>query len=366
ISVWIASAYVLIPFLLFQQEIFSQSNGGYVCQTSSLLLDRNPLFTENSLDFFYIVFRIYFPICLMIILLIIASINLYRSNSDQEKTKKAKSYLTGAPYPPINDIYSGNSNHLFLETTVVNKDDLSLFSSSYNKRIFAMVLLYALLFMFCQLPYEIYRSIVLLNENVVKNLTEKKLDFAIEIPLLILKLLNRCVNPFFFICLADIYNKRGRFCRLWCLPCIPGCIGCKNCWCYDCWGSICYEVNHCLGKRASAKSDEFVPTGLQTVSTYQYRDGDRLVTKQKIVEEYETGVEPYYKNPQLKEKLHDMGAFVNENFEVDDLKFRVYDIVQLSKLHQLSRSANLAEFRFQCVQTQFILQRFYRDIISKL
>lgn len=320
ISVWLASAYALIPILLFQQGIFSQSNGGYVCQTSSLLLERNPLFTENTLDFLYIVFRIYFPISLMIILLIVAAINLYKSNKEMEKNKKAKSYLTGASYPPINDIYSENNKNAFLETTVVNKDDLSIFSSSYNKRIFSMVLLYALIFIVCQLPYEIYRSIMLLNENVKTSLKEKKIDFAIEIPLLILKLINRCINPFFFICLGDTYKHSKKFFRLWCFPCIPGCIGCKNCWCFDCWNSVCFEVNHCLGKKTDTKSDEFLPTGLQTVSTYQYRDGDRLVTKQKIVEEYETGIEPYYKNPQLKEKLNEMGAFVNNSYEIDDLK----------------------------------------------
>lgn len=61
-----------------------------------------------------------------------------------------------------------------------------------------------------------------------------------------------------------------------------------------------------------------MPTGLQTISTHQYRDGDKLVTKQRILEEYETGVEPYYKNPELKEKMELAGVF-NESFDNDDL-----------------------------------------------
>ncbi|CAF0850456.1 unnamed protein product [Brachionus calyciflorus] len=319
ISIWIASAYVLIPFLLFDHSLFSQTNGGYVCSTSSLRVTENSLFTHRTLDFIYIIFRIFFPIFLMIFLLIIASINLYKSNLEKQKAKTAKSYLTGSSYPPIND---GLNKNMLLETTVINKDDLSLFSSTYNKKIFSMVLLYAILFIFCQLPYEIYRCVLLWHREIESKLFLEKLDFAIEIPLLILKLLNRCVNPFFFICLGDIYKYRLKCCRLWCLPCLPGCIGCKNCWCYDCWGSMCYEINHCLGKRASVNSDDYVPTGLQTISTYQYRDGDRLVTKQKIIEEYETGVEPYYKNPQLKERIQEARAFDNETFEIDDLRLQ--------------------------------------------
>lgn len=186
-----------------------------------------------------------------------------------------------------------------------------------------MALSYALLFMACQLPYEIYRCVMLWNQDIEKNLWTENLDYAIEIPLLLLKLINRCANPFFYICLADFYAFRRKMCRLWCLPCLPCCIGCRQCWLYDCWRTCSYETRSCCccWNRNENTRDDYVPTGLQTISTYQYRDGDKLVTKQRIVEEYETGVEPYYKNPKLADKYleqkHVVGQ-VNETFENDD------------------------------------------------
>jgi hypothetical protein len=96
-------------------------------------------------------------------------------------------------------------------------------------------------------------------------------------------------------------------------------------------------VNHCFGKENKSVEEEWVPTGLQTISTYQYRDGDRLVTKQRVVEEFETGIEPYYKNPRLRERIEEanistnLNGVVNETYENDD-------------------SSRLASFRVQKVQ----------------
>jgi hypothetical protein len=70
-----------------------------------------------------------------------------------------------------------------------------------------------------------------------------------------------------------------------------------------------------LGKEKNIEDDQWIPTGVQTVSTYQYRDGERLVTKQRIVEEFETGIQPYYKNPKRIESLNENnGGIVNENY----------------------------------------------------
>lgn len=323
ISVWIASAYVLIPILLFKQTLFIQSYGGYFCYSTD---ESVPLFwlgnfPRRILDFIDIVFRTLFPVFLMIILLLIASYNL--CTSKPQNSKSNASYLTGSTNIEgstvrINEPYASTTSLAPKSKNIFSRDDLSLLTNSYNQRIFNMVLAYALIFIICQLPYEIYRCVLLWNIDIETNLWTQNLDFAIEIPLLILKLINRCVNPFLFICLADIYGLSRKSCRLWCCPCLPGCIGCKQCWCYDCGKSVCYEFNHCLGKRSSTYSDDYVPTGLQTISTYQYRDGDRLVTKQRIIEEYETGVEPYYKNPKLKDKYEESGEFVNETFDSED------------------------------------------------
>jgi hypothetical protein len=73
ISIWLASAYVLIPILLFKQTIYIQSYGGYLCYSTdqSIPLFWLGNFPRRTLDFIDIVFRTLFPILLMIILLII-------------------------------------------------------------------------------------------------------------------------------------------------------------------------------------------------------------------------------------------------------------------------------------------------------
>ena len=85
-----------------------------------------------------------------------------------------------------------------------------------------------------------------------------------------------------------------------------------------------------MGKEKNVDADQWIPTGLQTISTHQYRDGDRLVTKQRIVEEFETNVQPYYKNPQRMANLEEsdialrgmgmnrVGGVINETYLHDD------------------------------------------------
>ena len=73
-----------------------------------------------------------------------------------------------------------------------------------------------------------------------------------------------------------------------------------------------YECNHCLGEQNALIEEDWVPTGIQTISTEQYRDGEKLVTKQRILEEFETGVEAYYKNPSVR------GTHLNDGFDADE------------------------------------------------
>jgi hypothetical protein len=338
ISIWVGSAYVLIPILFFKQDLTHQKYGGYLCFSTD---ESVPLFwlgdfPRRVLDFIDIVFRTLFPVFLMLLFLFIASINLC--------TQKQAKY-SQHQFDNIHQYISTNERKKNEENMAMARLDPISASSSYqvrdisfhSKRLFAMVFAYAFLFIICQLPFEIYRCVMLWNQNLEKEISfvDKNIDFVIEIPLLLLKLINRCINPFIFICLADINSFSTGCCRLWCCPCFPGCIGCKKCWFYDCKQSVCYELDHCLGKKPQTE-EEWVPTGLQTVSTYQYRDGDRLVTKQKVVEEYETNVEPYYKNPSLRlanQSLNQsqltlqqprphsrMDGIINETFQSDSVR----------------------------------------------
>lgn len=246
----------------------------------------------------------------------------YNEANQTTVTRSNTSLLTGSGTSNNNTLVHTKQLSRQEEDDLV-KGDVALSLPTYQRRLFFMVLAYALVFMACQLPYEIYRCVLLWNQDIEKNLWTENLDYAIEIPLLLLKLINRCLNPFFYICLADIYVFRRKTCRLWCLPCLPCCIGCKQCWMYDCWRTCSYETRNCCcwaryANENGANDDEYVPTGLQTISTYQYQDGDKLVTKQRIVEEYETGVEPYYKNPRMADKyLETNSGRVNDTYEND-------------------------------------------------
>lgn len=304
ISIWVASFYVLIPILIFKQTKFTQTNGGYLCYSTD---ESVPLFwlgnfPRRILDFIDIVFRVFTPILLMIVLLLIAI-----WNSRSTKRNNLNTSLNRSVNTTVLDNNVSSTSYLPIKSDKAKDSFLAL-----NNRLLAMVISYAVLFAFCQLPFAIYRSVMLWNSSIEKNLWERGFDYAIEIPLLILHLVNRCVNPYFFICFADPNGFRKNFFRCWFLPCCPGCIGCDQCWCSDCCRTMKYECNYCLGDQNALTEEDWVPTGIQTISTEQYRDGEKLVTKQRILEEYETGVEAYYKNPSAREN------HMNEGFEADE------------------------------------------------
>lgn len=289
ISIWIVSAYILIPILIFKQQIFKQTYGGYICTNldesiTLTWLTQNP---RRILDFLDILFRTIVPIFLMLsIMLVILFKNDFRECYYRRRMRSLRSA----------DIT--NSNRQKIDASFeVNTSNLSIpeiqYQNLYPRRLKYMVFSYILVFMICQLPYEIYRATLLWNLGTQEDLTTNRIDFAIEIPLLILKLINRAVNPFLFMCLADEDLLRQKCCRLWCMPCIPGCIGCNNCWCQDCYDAVKYEINHCIGGKVH--EPDYVPTGVQTVYTERYLDGDQLITKQKVTEELQTRVPAYYK-----------------------------------------------------------------------
>ena len=265
-------------------------------------------------------FRVMFPIFLMIILLAIALSNPDRKNKPQHLNLSGNTQninTSRLSYDPNISSHLVNNNSSNLSTSSILKkttktNQIRNEFQDYNRRLLIMAIGYSILFAFCQLPFEIYRCVLLWNQNIETNLWTQGLDFAIEIPLLILKLINRCANPYLFICLADVNGLRKGFFRCWLCPCCPGCIGCNQCWLKDCSNSIRYEYNHCTGNTDDVNENEWVPTGLQTISTHQYRDGEKLVTKHSILEEYETGVQPYYKQPRLNQGI------VNDTFENDD------------------------------------------------
>ncbi len=218
LSIWIASFYILIPILIFKQTQFTQTNGGYLCYSTD---ESVPLFwlgnmPRRILDFIDIIFRVMLPVFLMLVLLVIALCNA-------SARKKPQGLLDTSLNTTVFD--SASSSHLSGRRITTAESRLSS-----NKRMLMMVVSYAVLFAFCQLPFAVYRCVMLWHKSLETSLWERGFDYAIEIPLLILNLLNRCINPFFYIAFADSSGLRKNFFRCWCLPCLPGCIGCSQCW----------------------------------------------------------------------------------------------------------------------------------------
>lgn len=247
-SIWVASAYILIPILLFKQNIVDQQYGGYLCTTTdtSVLLSWLSATPRATLDIIDIIFRIIFPSFLMIVILVI---NFF--------WKRRKS-----------DISVTQTKHLkVIETTT---------KANYTR----LVITYACVFLVCQLPYEIYRFVMIQNDNLRVDLKSNNLEFAVEIPLLLLKLINRVINPFLYVCLADKENFSHKFCRLWCFS--------NECWFKDCGEAIRNEFRFCVGSdNNNSANQNLYSTGIKSTTTESYFEGNTRVTKKIIVEEFE-------------------------------------------------------------------------------
>ena len=242
ISIWMTSSYILIPILLFNQNIVSQNYGGYICQTTDESVTLSWLGSSPNprrvLDFIDFMFRIIVPIFFMLLFIIaICCRNDLRVYFLRKSGQKAA---------------ASNALRRRAKGTSIVETERNL----YPRRLNYMVISYACVFMLCQLPFEVYRAVLLWNPDIETDLRSKSIDYAIEMPLLILKIINRAINPYLFMCLADDDLLRRGCCRLWCLPCLPGCIGCQKCWCQDCYETVQYEARHCLG--ANNKDDKLL------------------------------------------------------------------------------------------------------------
>ena len=96
-----------------------------------------------------------------------------------------------------------------------------------------------IVYIVCQLPYYIYRLIRIYSPSIEANLRESNLLYAIDIPLIALRLINRAINPWLsFFLMRSLRDSSRRACSsLWCCPtrwsCLRDCSLClRNEW-YD-------------------------------------------------------------------------------------------------------------------------------------
>lgn len=87
------------------------------------------------------------------------------------------------------------------------------------------VIVYVIVFIVCQLPYYIYRLVRIYHDNIEENLQTRNLHYAIDIPLISLRLINRAINPWlsYFLVRSIRESSRHGFTSFWCCGCLPCC-----------------------------------------------------------------------------------------------------------------------------------------------
>lgn len=88
------------------------------------------------------------------------------------------------------------------------------------------MVLYVILYIICQLPYYIYRLILINHPSIESNLRSKNILYVIDTLLIILRLTNRAINPWLsvFFVRSIRYSSRRVCLSFWCcnfFPCCP-------------------------------------------------------------------------------------------------------------------------------------------------
>ena len=87
------------------------------------------------------------------------------------------------------------------------------------------MILYVIVYTICQLPYYIYRLIRIYHPSIEENLRSMNLLYAVDIPLISLRLINRAINPWLsFFLMRTIRDSSRQTCSsFWCCGCLPCC-----------------------------------------------------------------------------------------------------------------------------------------------
>ncbi|CAF3710904.1 unnamed protein product [Rotaria socialis] len=228
VSLWLAVCYALIPILFFNQELKTLNYGSYECVYNQTQINQltwldlkqiqTPYRTIYLIDF---IFGNALPIFLMIFLLILRILI--------HKKMKRK--------------YKIETSSILSDTEInkYNKLDITTYDDEHPDLI-KMVVLYVVVYIFCQLPYYIYRLSCIYHPSIEMHLNSLNISYAIDIPLIILRLINRAINPWLsFFLMRSIRDSSRRACSsFWCCSCFPCCSNRWSCL-RDCSSCIRHE-----------------------------------------------------------------------------------------------------------------------------
>lgn len=143
--------------------------------------------------------------------------------------------------------------------------------------------------MFCQYPYYIYRLIRIYHPSIEYNLSSLNMLYVLDIPLNVLRLINRTINPWLsYFLMYSIRDSSSEVCSsFWCCNCFPCC---PNRWSYlnDCSSCLRNEWHDLTANHQAIR--EIRPTG--KVLKKEYLDS----TGKRIRQSYEEYIR-YYRRP---------------------------------------------------------------------
>ncbi|CAF1309592.1 unnamed protein product [Rotaria sordida] len=247
ISLWLAVCYALIPTLFFDQQLKSFNYGSYECIYNGTQINE-----LNWLD----LRNIQLPIkTIYLIDFIKSTTNKYKTNTDINLTE--------------------------LDLNTYKQFDLKNYDDEHPN-LTKMVVLYVIVFIICQLPYYIYRLVRIYHPSIELNLFSINILYAIDIPLIILRLINRAINPWLsFFLMRSIRDSSRQACSsFWCCGCFPCCPNRWSCL-HDC--SLCIR-NEWYDLTASQQMiREIRPTGSIMKKEFTDSTGKRI---RQTYEEY--------------------------------------------------------------------------------
>ena len=244
ISIWLSITYALIPILFFNQQLKSLDYGSYECVYNETQINQltwldsqnvqTPTRTVYLLDF---IFGNALPGVLMIVFLVLRYF-IHRK-------REIKTYQDDSKF------YDDENPNLI---KMVN--NLSLLSFQITVRFVIQVFAYVIVYLLCQYPYYTYRLVRIYHPSVDSH----NLLYAIDIPLIILRLINRSINPWLsFGFIRAIRDGSRQICStFWCCGCFPCCPNRWSCL-HDCSACLHYEWEDLTANHQTIR--EIRPTG---------------------------------------------------------------------------------------------------------
>ena len=233
--IWLIVCYALLPTFFVQFDIKALSYGTFECVYNESYINhqlpwlsfgqtQTPVRTIHLLDF---IFGNGLPIVLMLSLLALRWY-LYRRQAQTSFQPDQIKYLDGSNWnlhPSVDSRRSENEDPNLIAMVCCLRFILESVQHLAFPSIHFQVVLYVVTYVVCQLPYNVYRLIRIYYPQIESTLLPGNILFAIDYLLLVLRSINRAINPWLsFFFMPSIRESSWRaYSSFWCCGCFPFC-----------------------------------------------------------------------------------------------------------------------------------------------